>query len=94
MSEAYTLSEGNRLAAFHALYEQMPETFKAELVAGTVFVGMPLGRRHATGRAGLSTVLGVYKAHTPGVEVLLEATTILGKVQPDIVLRILPEFGG
>lgn len=108
MSEAYTFSGENhapqlrngdhmKQPTFHALYEQMPETFKAELVGGTVFVSMPLGRRHATGHAGLTTILGVYAAHTPGVELLLEPTTILGEedeVQPDIVLRILPDFGG
>jgi Uma2 family endonuclease len=108
MTEAYRLSDQNRgpqlrngdqmkQAIFHAQYEQMPEAFRAELLDGTVFVAMPLGHPHANGHACLTTIFGTYIADTPGTEILLEATTILGEddeVQPDLLLRVLPEFGG
>jgi Uma2 family endonuclease len=41
--------------------------------------------------------LGSYEEQTPGVEVLVDSTVILGpksEVQPDAILRLLPEFGG
>jgi Uma2 family endonuclease len=82
---------------FHNIYEQMPEAFKAELVDGTVFVAMPLGKPHAMGHARLAGVFDAYSAHTIGTEVLIEATTILGtddEVQPDLQMRISPAYKG
>jgi Uma2 family endonuclease len=41
--------------------------------------------------------LGFYEANTPGVETLANTSTALGRkneLQPDSLLRILPEFGG
>lgn len=93
------LDNGDRMKQpeFHEIYEQMPEGFKAELVRGTVFVSMPLRKPHAKDHVRLSSILDTYEASTPGVEVLSESTTILGsddEVQPDLLLRILPEYGG
>ena len=48
-------------------------------------------------RAMIVTWLGLYRARTPGVQVLDGATAILGRKsepQPDVPLRILPEYGG
>lgn len=108
MSQAYRpsgrkpspeLHNGDRMKQpeFHAIYEQMPEGFKAELVNGTVFVSMPLRSPHAKDHSRLAAVLEAYAAYTPGVEVLLDATTILGnddEVQPDLLLRVVPDRGG
>lgn len=93
------LQSGDRMKQqeFHAIYEQMPDGFKAELVDGTVFVSMPLRKPHGRDHARLTTILDTYAARTPGVEVLSDATTILSKddeVQPDLLLRISPEHGG
>lgn len=57
----------------------------------------PLRRPHGKYSIYLSTVFGLYEARTPGVEGLDNATTILGEFcepQPDLSLRILPEWGG
>jgi Uma2 family endonuclease len=82
---------------FHQIYELMPEGFRAELVDGTVFVSEPLGLEHSGMHIRLNSLFDAYQGTTPGVEAGDNATVILGKedeVQPDIFLRILPEFGG
>lgn len=108
MSQAYSSSQQNprpqlrngdrmKQPEFHAIYEQMPEGFKAELVGGTVFVSMPLGKPHATDHVRLGSILDAYVAYPPGVEVLSEVTTILSnddEVQPDLLMRVSPERGG
>jgi Uma2 family endonuclease len=84
-------------AEFHTFYEQMPESFRAELIDGTVFVSMPLGKLHAKGHVLMSAIMAAYAGYTPGVEALSDATLILGKddeVQPDLLLRVLPTLGG
>jgi Uma2 family endonuclease len=84
-------------AEFHRRYEACPEDVKAELIGGIVYMASPLRRAHATHHPELSGALWLYKGATPGVEILDNATTILGGIsepQPDLALRILPEFGG
>src|SRR5205809_5915686 len=93
------LQTGDRMtrAEFHRIYEQTPEEFKAELIGGIVYVASPLRRRHGTTHIILGTLFGLYQEDTPGVEAG-DNTTILigeeGEPQPDLYLRILPEFGG
>jgi Uma2 family endonuclease len=94
-----SLDNGDRMtqAEFHRRYQAYPADVKFELIGGTVYMASPLRWRHGTYEVELSVALGLYKAGTPGVEVGGNATTILGKeseVQPDLVLRILQEFGG
>jgi Uma2 family endonuclease len=84
-------------AEFHRIYEQMPEDFKAELVGGIVYVASPLRRPHGTYHVDIDTLAGVYQAHTPGVEAGDNTTILLGEEgepQPDVYLRILPEYCG
>jgi len=93
------LHNGDRMTReeFHRIYEQMPEDFRAELIGGIVYVSSPLGRRHGIAHPALTTVLFAYKGNTPGVEVGDNTTVLLdpdGEPQPDLYLRILPEFGG
>jgi hypothetical protein len=93
------LQPGDRLnqAEFHRRYEQYPEDVKFELIGGIVYMASPLRRSHATRHAELSLPLGLYQGLTPGVELLDNATAILGEKsepQPDLALRILPEYGG
>lgn len=93
------LRPGQRLKQpeFHRRYEQYPEDVKFELIGGVVYMTSPLRQPHGSYHPELSGVLWLYKGGTPGIEVLDNATTILGEEsepQPDLALRILHEFGG
>src|SRR5262249_1552376 len=93
------LETGMRLtqAEFHRRYEQYPDKVKAELIGGIVYMASPLRRPHGKHHVALSGVFWLYENATPGVEVLDNTTTILGETsepQPDLTLRILPEWGG
>lgn len=82
---------------FHAIYKQMPEDFKAELIGGIVYVSAAMRRPHANNHVHLTTLFGLYEMRTPGIEAGDNGTLILGdgaQPQPDLYLRILPEFGG
>jgi Uma2 family endonuclease len=82
---------------FHRRYQFYPEDVKFELIGGVVFRAPPTPRSHGAYHAELGGVLGLYHAATPGTEGLNNVTTILGEdsePQPDLELRILPEFGG
>jgi Uma2 family endonuclease len=93
------LHDGQRLTQkeFHRRYEAYPENVKAELIGGVVYMASPLKQPHAQSHIDLGTVLNVFKAATPGLMAVDNATTTLGGIsepQPDVSLRILPEYGG
>jgi Uma2 family endonuclease len=93
------LVAGQRLdqAEFHRRYEAMPPGVRAELIDGVVYMPSPVSREHAHADVNAIGWLLHYRHRTPGVEVLGDATTILGRKsepQPDVLLRILPECGG
>jgi Uma2 family endonuclease len=92
------LIEGQRLTRdeFMRRWEAHPEIKFAELIGGVVYMASPLSRAHGVTDNSLSTWLGVYKAHTAGTEAGNNATTHLlqDAPQPDIFLRILPDYGG
>jgi Uma2 family endonuclease len=94
------LENGDRMKQpeFHRLYEAYPDKrAKFELVGGTVYMASPLGWRHGRYHLILGQVLAAYERATPGVEAGDNATVILGEEsepQPDLTLRILPEYGG
>jgi Uma2 family endonuclease len=93
------LVEGQRLdqPTFHALYEAMPAGTTSELIDGVVYMPSPVGRAHGNAHVPVIVWLSYFAENTPGLEVLDNATTILGwksELQPDASLRILPEFGG
>jgi Uma2 family endonuclease len=93
------LVEGQRLdqAEFHRRYEAMPPDIRAELINGVVFMPSPLGHTHGRAHVPVLVWLSYYEENTPGVDVLDNATTVLGpksEPQPDAQLRILPECGG
>jgi Uma2 family endonuclease len=97
--EPAELHTGDRMSRdeFHRIYEQTPEDFKAELIGGIVYVASPLRRSHGTHHAFWITLFGTYAGRTPGVEVSDNTTLLLGEdsePQPDLYLRILPEYGG
>ncbi len=93
------LVEGQRLdqPTFHALYEAMPPGTRAELIDGVVYMPSPVGLAHGIAQVPMIVWLDYYAEKTPGVQVMDNATTILGwksEPQPDGLLRILPESGG
>jgi Uma2 family endonuclease len=94
-----TLVEGQRLdqPTFHALYEAMPPGARAELIDGIVYMPSPVGLAHTFAQVPVIMWLGQYPEDTSGVQVLDNASAILGwksEPQPDCLLRILPECGG
>jgi Uma2 family endonuclease len=98
-AECPELHSGDRMtrAEFHRIYERMPKSFKAELIGGIVYVASPLRLPHGSNHPYLGAVVTAYAGHTPGVEVNDNTTVFLGEEgepQPDLSLRILPEYGG
>lgn len=82
---------------FHRAYKQMPPNYKAELIAGTVHEPSPLSLTHGENHAALAAILVAYAASTPGTQVADNATVFLSaedEVQPDLILRISPKYGG
>jgi len=78
-------------------FERMPEVKKAEVIEGTVYLGSPVSRRHAKPDGLIQLWLGTYASRHPDTEALPNATVILdaeNTVQPDALLRRLPEHGG
>jgi len=93
------LVDGERLdrATFHERYSAMPESTRAELIAGVVYMASPLGLGHGRSNVPVVVWLSYYSENTPGTEVLDNASVFFedyGEPQPDVVLRILPENGG
>jgi len=78
-------------------YERMPQVKKAELIEGVVYMGSPVSVRHARPDGVIQAWLGTYASRHPETETLPNATVILdadNTVQPDALLRRLPEHGG
>jgi Uma2 family endonuclease len=97
--EPSPLVEGERLnqPEFHRRYQAMPAGTRAELINGVVYMPGPVGRAHGQAHVPAVVWLDRYAEATPGVEVLDNATAILGRTseaQPDALLRVLPECGG
>lgn len=90
------LESGDKLsrAEFERRYAAMPQTRKAELVEGVVFMASPLrARGHGEPHARAMSWLGAYWAATPGVQLLDNVTVRLdatNEPQPDALLRLEP----
>ena len=98
-SQPPPLENGESLNATEFLrrYEAMPESTKAQLIQGTVFIMSPVSLDHGEPDNLLQMWLGVYAVSTPGVKSATNTTTKLSAddvPQPDGLLRILPEYGG
>ncbi len=98
-AEPLVLANGEHLSRreFHRLYELSPEGVRAELIGGVVHMPSPLRRQHGTFHVSWSMLFGFYMMQTRGVEAGDNASLLLGdesEPQPDLYLRILPEFGG
>ncbi|MEK7675389.1 MAG: Uma2 family endonuclease [Verrucomicrobiota bacterium] len=78
-------------------YERMPQVKKAELIEGVVYMGSPVSVHHGKPDAIIQAWLVTYASRHPETEVLANTTVILdaeNTVQPDALLRRLPEHGG
>ncbi|HZL37501.1 MAG TPA: Uma2 family endonuclease [Tepidisphaeraceae bacterium] len=93
------LQTGDRMRReeFHRVYEQTQEDFKAELIGGIVYVASPLRIGHGKPHLLLGSAFAAYESATAGVDTSDNTTVLLGddsEPQPDLYLRILPEYGG
>jgi hypothetical protein len=93
------LVNGERMVQpeFHRRYEACGEDKKWELIGGVVYKASALKLPHADYDDEIGYLLGTYRRATPGTQVTHNATAILGEEserQPDLGLRILPEYGG
>jgi Uma2 family endonuclease len=78
-------------------WEAMPSLKQAELIGGIVFMPSPVSVPHSDAHSEISSWLWLYKDLTPGCHTGIECTWVMGPEdvhQPDIFLRILPEYGG
>jgi Uma2 family endonuclease len=78
-------------------WEAMPRVKRAELIGGVVYVPSPVSIPHGDTENDVGTWLGTYKAVTPGCAASNNATWLMEEdeaPQPDLSLRILPEYGG
>ncbi len=88
------LQNGDRLSRieFERRYAAMPESFRAELIEGVVFVSSAVRHdHHGRPHAFLGTWLGNYEAATPGVQTSTDTTVRLdldNAPQPDALLRV------
>lgn len=96
--DAPPLEPGDKLTRqqFLARWELHPEIKRAELIGGIVFMPSPVSLDHGDMENDVGAWVGVYKAATPGTAAGHSTTTFLrdDTLQPDLNLRILPEYGG
>jgi len=82
---------------FLCRYERMPQVKKAELIEGVVYMGSPVSVHHGKPDALIQAWLVTYASRHPETEAYAHTTVILdaeNTVQPDALLRRLPEHGG
>jgi Uma2 family endonuclease len=94
------LKAGEKLSRdeFERRYNATPNLKKAELIEGVVHMPSPVRwKHHGNPQTNLITWLGVYKAHTTGVETGDNATIRMdpgNEPQPDAAMIIEPAYGG
>jgi Uma2 family endonuclease len=92
------LAAGDKLTReeFLRRWEAHPEIKNAELIGGLVYMPSPVSVEHGDMEGDVGTWLGVYKAATPGTASGHNTTSFLleDTPQPDLNLRLLPEYGG
>lgn len=94
------LESGDRLTReeFHRRYCARPDIKRAELIEGVVYVAAsPVSARHG-GPHGMTVMwLSTYAARTPGIQMLVDTTVLIGEaseVQPDAILFLDPGPAG
>src|SRR5712692_1977608 len=88
---------GDRLGRqeFLARWERMPALRFAELIDGVVYLPSPVSIEHARNDQLLQLWAGLYASRSTVVEALANGTWLMGESapQPDVALRVRPEFG-
>lgn len=81
---------------FLARWEQMPGLKLAELIDGVVYMPSPLSYPHGRRDAQMLFLLETYAARAGVCESISNATWLMleSAPQPDVALRLLPEYGG
>ncbi|MGH9673557.1 MAG: Uma2 family endonuclease [Bryobacteraceae bacterium] len=81
---------------FLGRWDLLPDLKRAELIRGVVHMPSPLGASHGEQDNYAAMWIGWYAANTTGCQPMNNASwLILGSVpQPDVSLRILPDYGG
>lgn len=89
---------GDRLSLddFLARWERMPGVKFAELIDGVVYMPSPLSYEHGRRDLQIQLLLGTYAMAAGVCEAVSNATWLMSDSapQPDVALRLLPEFGG
>ena len=93
------LIEGDSLTSdeFLRRWEEMPDVRRAELIDGIVYMPSPVSLGHANYESFLNAWFSMYAISTPGCRPAMEGTWLMDEgqtPQPDVVLLILPEYGG
>jgi Uma2 family endonuclease len=93
------LEAGQRLdqPTFHARYEAMPPSTRAELIDGVVYMPSPVRNDHGDVSFRAAGWLAQYSRYTRGILGADNVTAILGNFgepQPDCILRIPEALGG
>ena len=92
------LLNGDKLTRdeFMRRWEKHPEIKRAELIGGIVYMPSPLTLEHGEREGVLGLFLGTYAVYTAGIRHSHNVTTYMEEdaPQPDVNLRILPEYGG
>lgn len=98
IERAPPLAAGDKLTReeFLSRWEAHPEIKLAELVKGIVYMPSPVTVEHSDMDGDVGAWLGVYHAATPGTASGRNGTSFLldDTPQPDLNLRLLPEYGG
>ena len=92
------LVNGERLTLdeFLRRWEEQPDLKLAELIEGVVYLPSPVGSAHAWQDSLIATWVVHYAARTPGCATGSSGTWLMrgSAPQPDVALRILPDYGG
>ena len=93
------LIEGDCLTSdeFLRRWEEIPDLKRAELIDGIVYMPSPVSLNHGETQVFLGGWLSFYATATPGCRPGTDGTWLMGErqvPQPDVALRILPEYGG
>ena len=81
---------------FLSRWDKMPGLKFAELIDGVVYMPSPVSYDHGRRDGQVQLLLGNYAVRTGVCEVIPNATWLMAgsAPQPDVALRLLPQFGG
>ena len=98
VDRALPLMTGEKLTReeFLRRWEALPQLKNAELIGGVVYVSSPVSSSHGTYVSVADYWLSHYAAQTPGCNAGTNRTWLMLRdaPQPDVDLRVLPEYGG